>query len=393
MGGAGSKCCGASSTPAKDKDDKYMDDVEYEKLGVEGVDSVLEPAFDILQTVVSVNNTLWQTVDTVKLVGSVLMGSLEAELVIQESAVKVIIQKEDDTTGEKIPVAEILGGTGAETTKLLKEDDYKKVTDTPDALTAVQGAAEALGQLNNTLKEASMVGVSAGAGNRLKPVVGDVGEDAGQKKQVTDAKNAIVGFNNTYFKVKLQLMKMELSSGLSGAISELIANIKKLVQDIKPSLEINFEKLMDGELDIKPDLGISVQKIANTCPKKVKKCLDALFGEKFLTTGDPLSPGGLLATLKETAAQCAEILTKFQEISQGVQELGSDPAKLVEQAGEAGLSGIEKLAFPKKVAANIKTAMKTPLILAGLVTTIKDITMEIKEGLTASADNMMDAKI
>ena len=76
-----------------------------------------------------------------------------------------------------------------------------------------------------------------------------------------------------------------------------------------------------------------------------------------------------------------------------MQELGSDPAKLLEQAGEAGLSGIEKLQFPKKVAANIKTAMKTPLILAGLVTTIKDITMEIKEGLTASADNMMDAKI
>lgn len=311
MGGTGSKCCGASSTPAKDKDDKYMDDVEYEKLGIEGVDSVLEPAFDILQTVVSVNNTLWQTVDTVKLVGSTLMGAMEAELVIQESAVKVIIQKEDDTSGEKIPVAEILGGSGAETTKLLKEEDYKKVTSTPDALTAVQGASEALEKLNNALKEASMVGVSTGAGNRLKPVVGDVGEDAGQKKQVTDAKNAIVGFNNTFFKVKLQLIKMELSSGLSGAISELIANIKKLVQDIKPSLEINFEKLMDGELDIKPDLGISVQKIANTCPKKVKKCLDALFGEKFLTTGDPMSDGGLIASLVDTAKQCAALMAKF----------------------------------------------------------------------------------
>jgi len=391
MGGAGSKCCGASSTPAKDKDDKYMDDVEYEKLGVEGVDSVLEPAFDILQTVVSVNNTLWQTVDTVKLVGSVLMGSLEAELVIQESAVKVIIQKEDDTTGEKIPVAEILGGTGAETTKLLKEDDYKKVTDTPDALTAVQGAAEALGQLNNTLKEASMVGVSAGAGNRLKSVVGDVGEDAGQKKQVTDAKNAIVGFNNTYFKVKLQLMKMELSSGLSGAISELIANIKKLVQDIKPSLEINFEKLMDGELDIKPDLGISVQKIANTCPKKVKKCLDALFGEKFLTTGDPMSDGGLIASLVDTAKQCAALMAKFNEIKDGIQALTSDPGALTTQAKEAGMDPMTAMKFPGKVASNVKTAMKTPLILAELFKTLKDVAGEIKGGLTGTAGAVADA--
>jgi len=391
MGGAGSKCCGASSTPAKDKDDKYMDDVEYEKLGVEGVDSVLEPAFDILQTVVSVNNTLWQTVDTVKLVGSVLMGSLEAELVIQESAVKVIIQKEDDTTGEKIPVAEILGGTGAETTKLLKEDDYKKVTDTPDALTAMQGAAEALGQLNNTLKEASMVGVSAGAGNRLKPVVGDVGEDAGQKKQVTDAKNAIVGFNNTYFKVKLQLMKMELSSGLSGAISELIANIKKLVQDIKPSLEINFEKLMDGELDIKPDLGISVQKIANTCPKKVKKVLDALFGEKFLTTGDPMSDGGLIASLVDTAKQCAALMAKFNEIKDGIQALTSDPGALTTQAKEAGMDPMTAMKFPGKVASNVKTAMKTPLILAELFKTLKDVSGEIKGGLTGTAGAVADA--
>jgi len=391
MGGAGSKCCGASSTPAKDKDDKYMEDVSYEKLGIENIDNVLEPAFDILQTVVSVNNTLWQTVDTVKLVGSILVGSMEADLVIQESAVKIIIQKEDDTTGDKIPVAEILGGSGAETTKPLKEEDFKKVTDAPDALTAVQGAAEALGVLNNALKEASMVGVSPSPGNRLKPVVGDVGEDASQKKQVADAKNAIVGFNNTYFKVKLQLMKMELSSGLSGAISELIANIKKLVQDIKPTLEVNYEKLIEGELDIKPDLGINVQKIANTCPKKVKKCLDALFGEKFLTTGDPLSDGGLIAALVDTAKQCAALMSKFNEIKDGIQALTSDPGALTTQAKDAGMDPMTAMKFPGKVTANVKTAMKTPLILTDLFKTIKDVSGEIKSGLSGAAGAAADA--
>eukprot|EP00966_Prymnesium_polylepis_P030500 709831-Prymnesium_polylepis.1 len=48
------------------------------------------------------------------------------------------------------------------------------------------------------------------------------------------------------------------------------------------------------QLDIKPDLGISHSKIANVCPKKLKKVLDAVFGEKFLTTGDPMSEGGLI---------------------------------------------------------------------------------------------------
>lgn len=124
-----------------------------QKLKIEGIDSVLEPAFDILATAVNVNNTLWQTVDTVKLVGAVLMGAMEPEIVIKESDVKFLINKEDDASGEKIPVAEMLGGTGAETVTLKSETDYKKVTETPDALAAIEAANAALLSLNNTLKE------------------------------------------------------------------------------------------------------------------------------------------------------------------------------------------------------------------------------------------------
>jgi len=392
MGKACSKLSGAGSA-AKDKDDKYMEEIEYKKLKVDAVDAVLEPAFDVLGTAVSVNNALWQTVDTVKTVGSTLLGAFEPEIAIDGTAVKFIVVKEDDE-GKKTPVAEVIGGTGAETTEIKSEDDFKKIVEKPKADAAIKACSAQLESLNAALKEA-MVGVEAANGNRLKATMtGEVAsDDAAALKAKTTAITAVKSFNNTYFTVKNQLILMEMENGLKQALSELVANLKKLVGDIKPKLDVDFAGLKDGELSVTPDLGITPSKLAATCPKKVKKCLDALFGEKFLTTGDPLSPGGLLATLKETAAQCAEILTKFQEISQGVQELGSDPAKLVEQAGEAGLSGIEKLAFPKKVAANIKTAMKTPLILAGLVTTIKDITMEIKEGLTASADNMMDAKI
>lgn len=106
----------------------------------------------MLQTVVSVNNALWQTVDTVKLVGSTLMGSMEVELVISESDVKFLISKTGDD-GEVLPVAEILGGTGAETTDVKSGEHYKKVTDTPDALTAIEGASGALKTLNEALKE------------------------------------------------------------------------------------------------------------------------------------------------------------------------------------------------------------------------------------------------
>ena len=106
----------------------------------------------MLNTVVSVNNTLWQSVDAVKTIGSILMGSMEAKLVVSESMVKFVIVKEDDA-GEPMPVAEVLGGVGAETIQQKMETDFKKITDAPDALTAVEGACTQLGSLNEVLKE------------------------------------------------------------------------------------------------------------------------------------------------------------------------------------------------------------------------------------------------
>lgn len=138
---------------------------------------------------------------------------------------------------------------------------------------------------------------------------------------------------------------------------------------------------MEGELDIKPDLGINVQKIASACPKKVKVCLDALFGEKFLTTGDPMSEGGLIATLVDTAKQCAALMSKFNEIKDGIQALVSDPSAIVEQAKAAGMDPMSAMKVPGKVSSNAKTALKTPIILAELFKTLKEVSGEIKSGL------------
>jgi len=382
MGGAGSKCCGGGGGTPKDKDDKYMDEVVYEALGVSKVDDVLSPAFDMLNTVVSVNNTLWQSVDAVKTIGSILMGSMEAKLVVSESMVKFIIVKEDDA-GEPMEVAEVLGGSGAETIQQKIEPDFKKITDAPDALTAVEGASTQLGSLNEVLKEASMVGVTD-SGNRLKVVMGDVGDDAEGKKKSADAKAAIASFNNSYFKVKMQLIKMEMAGGLSQALSELVTNIKKVVEDVKPSLEMDFAALTEGNLVITPSLGISPQKLANAVPKKVKKVLEVLFGKEFLTTGDPLSEGGLLHALIDTAKQCFELMSKFSEMKEKITELTSDLSGLKDEAIAAGMDTMTAMKFPGKVTANAKTAMKTPLVLAELFKTIKAVGGEIKSGLTGA---------
>ncbi|KAL1529055.1 hypothetical protein AB1Y20_000018 [Prymnesium parvum] len=387
MGGVGSKCCGASAAP-KDKNDKYIDDVEYEPVNVPSIDEAFTPAFEVLQTAVATNNALWKSVDTVKLVGSVLLGALSSELAIKESSVKFALVKEDDA-GERLTVAEVHGGAEAVVEK--SEADFKLVKEKPEANAAIEACSAALAKLNDALKEASMVGVKVGPGNRLECVAGDVGNDAAAKKQLDEAKLAVQGFNNTYFGVKNQLVMMGLSGGLSQALTEMVTNIKALVQDVKPTVNINYEKLMEGELDLKPDLGVNVQKIANTCPKKVKKCVDAVFGEKFLTTGEPMSEGGLMGTLVDTAKQSAELMSKCNESMEAVKALASDPAALITKAKEAGFEQMAAMKVPGKVAKNAKNASKTPLILADLFKTIKEVSQEVKTGLAGASGTVADA--
>lgn len=385
MGGAGSKCCGGGATPTKDPADKYLDEVKYQESKIEKFDAVLEPAFDMINTVVGINNVLWQTVDTVKICGSLLLGSYEATLVVNDSDVKFVIAKPQED-GSSVPIAEIVGGTGADTTNVKEAEDYKKVTDAPAALTAIESASASLLTLNAALKETNAVGVK-GTG-RLLPVVGDdTSTDAAQKKQVADARLAIVGFNNTYFKVKLELMQMNMKEGLKQAVQEMIASIKKIVSDIKPTLSISYEKLMNGELDIKPDLGINVDKLVNIVPKKVKACLDALFGEKFLTTGDPLSEGGLIAELIRVASECAGLLEKFKEIKTGVEELVAlGVSGISAELKESGLDPMSAMKAASKILANCKTATKTPLIITDTFKSIKEIGGEIEAGLTGSSN-------
>ena len=47
--------------------------------------------------------------------------------------------------------------------------------------------------------------------------------------------------------------------------------------------------------------------------------------------------------------------------------------------------------FPGKVTANVKQALQTPLILASLFKTIKDVAGELSSGLTGAAGAAADA--
>ena len=267
-------CCTAtSSVPARDPADKTLDLIKYRALGVPAVDDVLDPAFDMLNTAIRLNNTLVQTVDTLKLVGSTLMGAFEPAVDINDATVTLLILTQD-AKGNRLPVAEIKGADMAE---VKKPEDYKRVAAGGTALIAIEDAASALSKLNDGLKEGGFTVAAEGGRLTLK-----ASEDV-TVKQVTEYTNTVTGFNNTYFKVRLQLVQMALADGLKQAVREMIANVKALLKGaFKPSLSVDFSKLMEGELDIKPELGLSTKELKNLAkmiPAKVKACLDALFGE------------------------------------------------------------------------------------------------------------------
>ena len=370
-------CCTAtSSVPARDPADKTLDLIKYRTLGVPAVDDVLDPALNMLNTAIRVNNTLVQTVDTLKLVGSTLMGAFESAVDINDATVTLLILTQD-AKGNRLPVAEI---KGADVTEVKKPEDYKRVAAGGTALIAIEDAASALSKLNDGLKEGRFTVAAEGGRLTLK-----ASEDA-TAKQMTEYTNTVTGFNNTYFKVRLQLVQMALADCLKQAVREMIANVKALLKGaFKPSLSVDFSKLMEGELDIKPELGLSLKALKNltkTIPAKVKACLDALFGASFLKDGNPLGKGGLIATLIATGKECAALMSKFNETKDSITSLVSNPSAIITQAKDAGLDAMSAMKLPAKVSTNVKNASKTPLVLADLFKTLKEVACEVQAGFS-----------
>ena len=372
-------CCTAnsSSVPARDPADKTLDLIKYRTLGVPAVDDVLDPAFQMLNTAIKVNNTMLQTVDTLKLVGSALMGAFEPMVDVRETSVAFTILTQD-AKGNRLPVAEI---KGAEATEVKQPEEYKRVASSGGAaLIAIEDASTALDKLNDALKEGGFTIAADGSRLTLK-----ANEDA-TPKQVTEYTNAVTGFNNTFFKVRLQLVQMALADGLKQAVREMIANVKALLKGaFKPSLSVDFSKLMEGELEIKPELGLSMKELRNlakTVPAKVKACLDALFGASFLKDGNPLGKGGLIATLIATGKECAGLMRKFNETKESITSLVSNPSAIITQAKDAGLDAMSAMKLPAKVSTNVKNASKTPLVLADLFKTLKEVACELQAGFS-----------
>ena len=179
---------------------------------------------------------------------------------------------------------------------------------------------------------------------------------------------------------------MALADGLKQAVREMIANVKALLKGaFKPSLSVDFSKLMEGELDIKPELGLSLKALKNltkTIPAKVKACLDALFGASFLKDGNPLGKGGLIATLIATGKECAALMRKFNETKDSITSLVSNPSAIITQAKDAGLDTMSAMKLPAKVSTNVKNASKTPLVLADLFKTLKEVACELQAGFS-----------
>lgn len=195
-----------------------------------------------------------------------------------------------------------------------------------------------------------------------------------------------------------------------------------------PDWQVNFDKLAEGELEMNPDLGVNYDKLANLCPPKTKKSLEAIFGEKFLTSGDAMSDGGLLKALVDTTKQSSELMSKSNEVIEAVQKASSNPSEIVTQAKDSGMDPMSAMKVPGKVrlsalcyvrlralsrvrtrswhtykhvasrpsideqvARNSKTAMSAPRLLTELFKTIKDVAQEVQTGMQGATGAVADA--
>ena len=121
---------------------------------------------------------------------------------------------------------------------------------------------------------------------------------------MADAKSAIIGFNNTFFKVKLQLIQMQLKNGLGEAISEMIANIKKLVSDIKPTLKVGLPP------EASPSLAHAATQRHHPCaPWPVGAAAATMTSHSFpfpaITTERLMAVGPGIATLSRAPPPCS----------------------------------------------------------------------------------------
>jgi hypothetical protein len=378
MGGGGSKNV---KKDARDPEDKTLDEVEIDELGIETFDGVFTKASEPLNSAVTTNNSLVAAVDKLTEAAAALLGAYQTkiEFAAEGKAVSFLIFKKDDDEMTVVVVefkAKEDVKLAADWGKLTGGKQPKPGSDGAQLTAAIAGADKAATALSKQLSDGGHAIEIKNNRAVLVPKTSEAGDDKKKKKAELAAKAAaqaaVNNFNVNMFKVKSCLLKLVIEDGIKSAIPEVLAGIKKACENAKPSVKCDFAKLAEGDIDLEIDWGIEIDLL----PPRVRKAYDAIMGDD-----------GLVAEIKKAVAACAAIPGQCEAAKTEIEGLPKDMKEIGDLAKEAGLGPMEILKIPKKVLANSKSIATAPGIAKGILDNVKEICAELTSGLSGAASD------
>jgi len=337
---------------------------------VEKFDAVFGPAGEVLSTGVLLNNGTLTCVENFKsaaagLIGGYQVGSLQLD---GDAASFNVLGSEGD---EDVSIAVCKGAADID---VLKGESFSKLASKP----RVQAANAALAELNKAAKDAELV-IECNRG--LLRFTAESKEEASRGKKYNKAIEALTEFNRSYVSAKAQTLKAALAGGLSQAVWEVKDKLKEQLKDaFTPKVSCDLGKLVSGELEISISFG---ELAPDTLPKKLRAAYDALLGEEEGNLG-------IIPFLKTVATECAELMTKGQEMIEAGKELAGMSMDELKEAA-SGLGPMEIMRLPGKLKSNVANSAKLPGILKALLDIIKQVINELMSAINTARPALVKA--
>lgn len=349
-------CCSSSAIPAKDPEDKTLDDVEMEWVWMNDFDTVFSAAADPLNTAVTLNNGIITSIEKIKEAAAAIFGANIIKLEFNNNQVQVGVYSVNDDgsevelTGDKLE-ALFTGSNG------------------PNFQAAWNAVVQQRDAVNAALPAAPQVSVEVKKGGRLFAKVGEVTRE--DETNVSTARGSIAGFNNVLFKAKLELTRASAEQALNPktAIIEIFANLKKHISSFVPRVDVDLSGLADGNARFDVSLPDFDPKIL---PHKIRVAYLALFSESSSDTG-------LIPTLKDCISQLTSLNDQFKAAQEAIEGLPKDIAGAA-QAANVPMTWIPRATA--RIASNSKQVASAPAILNQLLDTIRWVIDEVQGAIS-----------
>jgi len=327
---------------AKDPEDKTLDELDIQEIGIGAFDDVFSANSDPLNTLVSLNNDLITSVERLKELAAMFLGSKTLVLKVANGAVSAEINetKGDDTSVFDAKTLDVKSPVGIA---------WKNLS---DAITALNETPP--GTVNLSMKRGRIVGVTEEKDPEVK----------------NNIRMKVTSVNNAAFCMKKELIIANGKDALDPKkmFKEIVDNMKGALKD---SFRANFNADLSGIAEGKISLDVNFGDIAlDVLPKKIRAAYDALLGDE-----------GLIPTIQNIVSAISDLMPQLEAAKSAIEGLPTEPDAIMDQAKEANLAPMSIPKIPGKIAGNVKQFAGAPVILSTLLQTIRAIVEDMRAAM------------